>query len=97
MTEFIKACGTHKPADFIRIDHQDYVEDRLITLCDELEEMGIDATKIASGLIFTLHDLLCKFDSPQAEKLYTLLLAQCHEHIEAMQEYYAGIETDKAT
>lgn len=96
MAELLKTGRKHKPADFIFIDHQDYVEDKLISLCDELDETGIDKIKIASGLLFALHDLLCKLDSPQAQEHYNLLLAQCHDHISAMQEYYAEIERDKS-
>lgn len=90
MTNHLKPCGGNTPTEFIVIDHQDYVEDKLIALCDDLKNAGVETIEIASGLIFTLHNLLCQHNSDEAQKHYHFLMKQCAQHIEAMQEYYTA-------
>lgn len=75
--------------EIILIENQDYVEDKLIALCDDLERAGVKDIEIASGLIFTLHYLLCKKENTrEAQQYYKFLLKQCRQNVEAMEEFF---------
>ncbi len=75
-------------AEVIVFENQDYVEDRLISLCDDIANDDVSIAEIASGLLFTLHYILCKQGSEEAKKYYSFLLNQCRQQIEAMNEFY---------
>ncbi|MDH5723676.1 MAG: hypothetical protein OEY94_10200 [Alphaproteobacteria bacterium] len=76
-------------SEIILIEHQEHVEDKLITLCENLERTGVKDIEIASGLIFTLHYILCKKENPkEARQYYKFLLKQCRQNIEAIEEFF---------
>lgn len=92
MNQDLKEYKYLRPIDFITVDHQDYAEDRLIEACERLEETGIETFKIASGLIFALHNLLYKLDKETAKHHYSSLLREVENNIHALDEIYGGCE-----
>lgn len=74
--------------EIISMEHQDYVEDKFISLCNELESIGIHTLEIASGMMFVTHYLMCQKDNREAEKYYRYLAKQCQNQIEALHEFY---------
>jgi hypothetical protein len=82
------ACDKQAETEFVLVENQDYVEDKLFALCEDLERCGVKDIEIASGLLFTLHYMLSKRDIREARKYYSCLLKQCHEQIEALHEFY---------
>ncbi|MGH1376256.1 MAG: hypothetical protein ACRBCK_07910 [Alphaproteobacteria bacterium] len=82
--------------EIISVEHQDYVEDKFISLCNELESIGIHTLEIASGMMFVTHYLLSQKDNKEAEKYYKYLAKQCQNQIEALHEFYEIPTTQKS-
>ena len=72
--------------ELIAVDNQDYVEDKLIEICEEMTSGGVHLLEITSALIFVTHYMLCKDESSNTEKYYRYLLKQCQVQIEALHE-----------
>ncbi len=88
MTYQIRERGAGPISEIIAIENQDYVEDQLIKLCNKLHDEGINTAELASGLLFTLHYILCREQSQDAKAYYTYLLKQCRNQIDSMPEFY---------
>ncbi|MGH1402840.1 MAG: hypothetical protein ACRBDL_01205 [Alphaproteobacteria bacterium] len=91
MTFYMQA---HNQDDnYIAVDNLDYVEDKLIELCDYLQSGGVHGLEVASGLLFTAHYILTRESEHNAQKYYRYLLKQCREQLNALPEL---VETAKA-
>ncbi|GEM_PF-5180389 len=81
-------CGVQAITELIILENQDHVEDKLVSLCDELAKDDISTVEIASGLLFTLHYILCQQETKDVQQCYDFLLNQCRKQIEALHEFY---------
>ncbi len=81
--------------DIIAINNIDYVEDKIIEMCEFLESGGVHSLEIASGLLFTAHYILTKESENNAKKYYKYLLKQCREQLNALPELLDSAQDHK--
>lgn len=93
MTFYVLPYGANKDDEFIALDNIDYVEDKLIELCEDLEKCGVHILEISSALLFTMHYMLAQQpNNSNAEKYHRYLFKQYNEQIKALPE----LEDNKA-
>lgn len=81
--------------DYVAIDNLDYVEDKLIALCECFESAGVHGLEVASGLLFTVHYILTRESEYNTQKYYKHLLKQCREQLNALPELVEHAKADK--
>lgn len=86
MSQCLKIRDDH--ADFITAENLDYVEDKLIGLCEDMKRDGVHLLELTSALIFVTHFLLSEESNDVAARYYRFLSKQCQEQIDALHEFY---------